>query len=63
MERMLVMRKIHEGKLPEEWSRGNPDLVDLVKRMLNRLPARRPKATDVVAKVCSGSRIVWKGGS
>lgn len=53
MERLLVMRKIHqeEGRLPPDWGQRHPELVDLVQRMINRQPARRPSAADVVAKV------------
>ena len=51
MERMLTMRRLHEGRLPEEWSQGNAELVDVVQRMLNRLPSRRPTAAEVVGKL------------
>ena len=48
---MITMRKIHEGVIPDDWSQSNAELVDVVQRMLNGLPARRPKASEVVAKV------------
>lgn len=51
MERMLTMRRLHEGRLPEEWSQGNAELVDVLQRMLNRLPSRRPTAAEVVGKL------------
>jgi serine/threonine protein kinase len=38
-------------RLPEDWARGNPELVDLVQRMINKTPLHRPTAADVVAKV------------
>jgi hypothetical protein len=61
MERMLVMRKVHEGQLPTEWAAANGELVDLVKRMFNRLPNRRPSAQEVVSKVCEEGRRGWGG--
>ena len=51
MERMLTMRKIHEGVMPSEWAEGNGELVEVLGRMLNRLPSRRPRAEEVVAKL------------
>ena len=51
MERMLTMRKIHEGHMPPEWARENAELVDVLQRMLNRLAGRRPTANEVVNKL------------
>ncbi|EWM27991.1 eukaryotic translation initiation factor 2-alpha kinase 3 [Nannochloropsis gaditana] len=51
MERMLTMRKIHEGKMPPAWSDENGEMVEMLGRMLNRLPARRPRAAEVVSKL------------
>lgn len=54
MERMITMRKIHEGVVPDDWSQSNAELMDVLLRMLNRLPARRPTASEVVSKVSEG---------
>lgn len=51
MERMLTMRRLHDGRLPAEWGQGNSALVDVVKRMLSRLPAARPTAAEVVGQL------------
>jgi len=51
MERMLTMREIHEGIMPSEWAMGNGELVEVLGRMLNRLPSRRPRAEEMVAKL------------
>lgn len=51
MERMVTMRKVHEGIMPSAWAEGNGELVEVLGRMLNRLPSRRPRAGEVVGKL------------